>query len=65
MVTSLTPHKIYGRGYSMVHKSALSLTFRLVPVDLLIAPEGWKYILFSTLGKKWVQVTYMDPLYAN
>ena len=49
----------------MVHKTALCLTFRLMPVDVLTAPEGWKTINFSILGKKWVQVTYMDPLYAN
>ena len=43
----------------MVHKTALWRTFRLVPVDLLTAPEGWKTIYCSTLGKTWVQVTYI------
>ena len=46
----------------MVHKSALWRTFRLAAAAVLTAPEGWQDILFSTLGKKWVQVTYMDPL---
>jgi hypothetical protein len=48
----------------MVHKTALCLTFRLAPADLLTAPEGWKIYIFSTLGKKWAQTTYIDPLYA-
>ena len=32
---------------------------------VLTAPEGWQNILFSTLGNKLVQVTYMGPLYAS
>ena len=42
----------------MVHKSALWRTFRLAAAAVLTAPEAWQNILFSTLGKKWVQVTY-------
>ena len=49
----------------MVHKTALCLTFRLAPADLLTAPEGWKKYIFSNLGKKWAQTTYIDPLYAS
>ena len=48
----------------MVHKTALCLTFRLAPADLLTAPEGWKIYIFSTLGKKWAHMTYIDLMLA-
>ena len=53
-----------GAQFALTHRG-LRCRASAAAAAVLTAPEGWQNILFSTLGKKWVQVTYMDPLYAS